>query len=267
MIISAVLSGLPAFRIIDVIDICFVAFLFYYLYKLLKGTNAVSIFIGFLLIFFSWKVVTFLEMKLLSEIIGQFISVGVIALVVIFQTEIRQFLLRLGSHSLKKGYLNRLFAKTKSEKIKLDITPIVQACGHMSQTLTGALIVICKSNPLTNIIQTGEVFNSQISSQLLETIFFKNTPLHDGALIIAEGEIKAARCILPVSNNQSIPVSMGLRHRSAIGITEQTDAISIIVSEQTGKISVAKQGKVTQGLTLTELQQYLNNEFNEETTA
>ena len=168
MIISAVLSGLPAFRIIDVIDICFVAFLFYYLYKLLKGTNAVSIFIGFLLIFFSWKVVTFLEMKLLSEIIGQFISVGVIALVVIFQTEIRQFLLRLGSHSLKKGYLNRLFAKTKSEKNKLDITPIVQACGHMSQTLTGALIVICKSNPLTNIIQTGEVFNSQISSQLLE---------------------------------------------------------------------------------------------------
>lgn len=267
MIISAVLSGLPAFRIIDVIDICFVAFLFYYLYKLLKGTNAVSIFIGFLLIFFSWKVVTFLEMKLLSEIIGQFISVGVIALVVIFQTEIRQFLLRLGSHSLKKGYLNRLFAKTKSEKIKLDITPIVQACGHMSQTLTGALIVICKSNPLTNIIQTGEVFNSQISSQLLETIFFKNTPLHDGALIIAEGEIKAARCILPVSNNQGIPVSMGLRHRSAIGITEQTDAISIIVSEQTGKISVAKQGNVTQGLTLTELQQYLNNEFNEETTA
>ena len=264
MIISAVLSGLPAFRIIDVIDICFVAFLFYYLYKLLKGTNAVSIFIGFLLIFFSWKVVTFLEMKLLSEIIGQFISVGVIALVVIFQTEIRQFLLRLGSHSLKKGYLNRLFAKTKSEKIKLDITPIVQACGHMSQTLTGALIVICKSNPLTNIIQTGEVFNSQISSQLLETIFFKNTPLHDGALIIAEGEIKAARCILPVSNNQGIPVSMGLRHRSAIGITEQTDAISIIVSEQTGKISVAKQGKVTQGLTLTELQQYLNEEFNEE---
>jgi uncharacterized protein (TIGR00159 family) len=163
--------------------------------------------------------------------------------------------------------LNRLFAKTKSEKIKLDITPIVQACGHMSQTLTGALIVICKSNPLTNIIQTGEVFNSQISSQLLETIFFKNTPLRDGALIIAEGEIKAARCILPVSNNQSIPVSMGLRHRSAIGITEQTDAISIIVSEQTGKISVAKQGNVTQGLTLTELQQYLNNEFNEETTA
>jgi uncharacterized protein (TIGR00159 family) len=134
----------------------------------------------------------------------------------------------------------------------------------MSQTLTGALIVLCKNNPLENIIKTGEVFNSQISSQLVETIFFKNTPLHDGALIIADGEIKAARCILPVSNNQNIPVSMGLRHRSAIGITEQTDAISVIVSEQTGKISVAKQGKVTQGLTLTELQQYLNEEFNEE---
>jgi uncharacterized protein (TIGR00159 family) len=203
-------------------------------------------------------------MKLLSEIIGQFISVGVIALVVIFQTEIRQFLLRLGSHSLKGEFLSRLFVRSKSEKAKLDITPIVQACGHMSQTLTGALIVLCKNNPLENIIKTGEVFNSQISSQLVETIFFKNTPLHDGALIIADGEIKAARCILPVSNNQNIPVSMGLRHRSAIGITEQTDAISVIVSEQTGKISVAKQGKVTQGLTLTELQQYLNEEFNEE---
>ncbi|MEE1097966.1 MAG: diadenylate cyclase CdaA [Bacteroidales bacterium] len=263
MILSAI-QGLPSFRIIDLIDICFVGFLFYYLYRLLKGTNAVSIFIGFLLIFFSWKVVSFLDMKLLSEIIGQFISVGVIALVVIFQTEIRQFLLRLGSHSLKGGFLSRLFVRSKSEKAKLDITPIVQACGHMSQTLTGALIVLCKNNPLENIIKTGEVFNSQISSQLVETIFFKNTPLHDGALIIADGEIKAARCILPVSNNQNIPVSMGLRHRSAIGITEQTDAISVIVSEQTGKISVAKQGKVTQGLTLTELQQYLNEEFNEE---
>ena len=139
----------------------------------------------------------------------------------------------------------------------------MQACTHMSQTLTGALIVICKSNPLDAIVQTGEAFTSQISSQLLETIFFKNTPLHDGAVIISENKIKAARCILPVSKNLDIPVSMGLRHRSAIGITEQTDAIAVIVSEQTGKISVAKQGMARQGLTPNELQQYLNKEFNE----
>lgn len=262
MILSSI-QGLPPFRLVDLIDIALVALLFYYLYRLLKGTNAVSIFIGFLLIFFSWKIVSFCDMKLLSEIIGQFISVGVIAIIVIFQAEIRQFLLRLGSNSWSSRWLSRLFSRTKENEPNLDVTSIVQACGHMSQTLTGALIVICKDNPLEQIIQTGDAFTSQISSQLLETIFFKNTPLHDGAVIISKGEIKAARCILPVSKNQSIPVSMGLRHRSAIGITEQTDAISVIVSEQTGKISVAKQGVVRQGLSLNELQQYLNSEFND----
>lgn len=263
MTILSAIQGLPTFRITDLIDIFVVALLFYYFYKLLKGTNAISIFIGFILVFFAWKVIRFLDMKLLSEIFDQFISVGVIAIIIIFQSEIRQFLLRLGSQTRNRRWLKLLHLKSKEENNTLDVTPIVQACTHMSQTLTGALIVICKSNPLDTIVQTGEAFTSQISSQLLETIFFKNTPLHDGAVIISENKIKAARCILPVSKNLDIPVSMGLRHRSAIGITEQTDAIAVIVSEQTGKISVTKQGMARQGLTPNELQQYLNKEFNE----
>ncbi len=262
MLILSAIQGLPSFRIIDLVDIGLVAFLFYYLYKLLKGTNAVNIFIGFFMVFVAWKVVRILDMKLLSEIFDQFISVGVISVIVIFQSEIRQFLLRLGSNARERSWINRLFVKTKKDSNVLNVTAVVQACGHMSQSLTGALMVFCKSNPLENIIQTGDRFNSEISSQLLETIFFKNTPLHDGAVIINKGEIKAARCILPVSKNPNIPVSMGLRHRSAIGITEQTDAISVIVSEQTGKISVAKQGIVKKDLSLNELQNYLNEELN-----
>ena len=172
MILSSI-QGLPPFRLVDLIDIVLVAVFFYYLYRLLKGTNAVSIFIGFMLIFFSWKIVSFCDMKLLSEIIGQFISVGVLAIIVIFQAEIRQFLLRLGSNSWSSRWLSRLFSKTKEGEQNLDVTSIVQACGHMSQTLTGALIVICKDNPLEQIIQTGDAFTSQISSQLLETIFLR----------------------------------------------------------------------------------------------
>lgn len=263
MILLSIIQGLPSFNIIDLIDIIVVATLFYYLYKLLKGTNAVNIFIGFILIFITWKVVKFLNMKLLSEIFDQFISVGVIALIIIFQSEIRQFLVILGSKGINKRWKKIIFWKSTEEHAnKLDTTPIVQACGNMSKNLTGALIVICKNNPLDNIIHTGDVFQSQISSQLLETIFFKNTPLHDGAVIINDNKIQAARCILPVSKNTHIPVSMGLRHRSAIGITEQSDAVSVIVSEQSGKISVAKQGKVKQNLSLNELQKYLETEFN-----
>lgn len=172
-------------------------------------------------------------------------------------------LIRLGSNAWERRWSKWLFAGSKKQVPVLDVTSIVQACGHMSQSLTGALIVFCKSNPLDQIAQTGDCFSSEINSRLLETIFFKNTPLHDGALIIENGRIKAARCILPVSKNPDIPPSMGLRHRSAVGVTEQTDAIAVIVSEQTGKISVAKNGTVRQGLSTNELQQYLNKEFNE----
>lgn len=261
--IANIIQGLPSFQIIDFIDIALVAVLFYYLYKLLKGTNALNILIGFILIYIASKVVKFLDMKLLTEILDKFISVGAIALIVIFQSEIRRFLILLGSNGFLDKWKKIIFWKNdKVAKNNLDSSAIVLACNHLSQSYTGALIVICKTNPLEQIIQTGDVFSSEINSQLLETIFFKNTPLHDGAVIINENKIQAARCILPVSKNNNIPASMGLRHRSAIGITEQTDAISVIVSEQTGKISVVKQGVVKHGISIDELQTYLDKEFN-----
>jgi uncharacterized protein (TIGR00159 family) len=261
--IANIIQGLPSFKIIDFIDIALVAVLFYYLYKLLKGTNALNIVIGFILIYITSKVVKYLDMKLLTEILDKFISVGAIALIVIFQSEIRRFLILLGSNGFLDKWKKIIFWKNdKVAKNNLDSSAIVLACNHLSQSYTGALIVICKTNPLEQIIQTGDVFSSEINSQLLETIFFKNTPLHDGAVIINENKIQAARCILPVSKNNNIPASMGLRHRSAIGITEQTDAISVIVSEQTGKISVVKQGVVKHGISIDELQTYLDKEFN-----
>ena len=261
--IANIIQGLPSFQIIDFIDIALVAVLFYYLYKLLKGTNALNIVIGFILIYITSKVVKYLDMKLLTEILDKFISVGAIALIVIFQSEIRRFLILLGSNGFLDKWKKIIFWKNdKVAKNNLDSSAIVLACNHLSQSYTGALIVICKTNPLEQIIQTGDVFSSEINSQLLETIFFKNTPLHDGAVIINENKIQAARCILPVSKNNNIPASMGLRHRSAIGITEQTDAISVIVSEQTGKISVVKQGVVKHAISIDELQTYLDKEFN-----
>jgi uncharacterized protein (TIGR00159 family) len=169
----------------------------------------------------------------------------------------------LGSNGFLEKWKKLVFWKTnKATKNNLDASSIVLACNHLSQSYTGALIVICKANPLEQIIQTGDVFTSEINSQLLETIFFKNTPLHDGAVIIKDNKIQAARCILPVSKNNNIPASMGLRHRSAIGITEVSDAISVIVSEQTGKISVVKNGVVKHGVSIDELQTYLDKEFN-----
>jgi uncharacterized protein (TIGR00159 family) len=258
-----IIQGLPSFRIIDFVDILLVAFLFYYLYKLLKGTNALNILIGFILVYIASAIVKFLDMKLLTEILDQFISVGVIALIVIFQSEIRRFLILLGSNGFLDKWKKLVFWKTnKHSKNNLDVSSIVLACNHLSQSYTGALIVVCKTNPLEQIIQTGDMFESDINSQLLETIFFKNTPLHDGAVVIKDNKILAARCILPVSKNNNIPASMGLRHRSAIGITETTDAISVIVSEQTGKISVVKQGLVRHGISIDELQTYLDKEFN-----
>jgi diadenylate cyclase len=263
MIVLDVIQGLPNFGIIDFIDIFLVGMLLFFVFKLLKGTNAISIFIGFFIIYVIWKVVSILGMKMLSEILGQFISLGVMALIIIFQPEIRRFLVIIGSRSFNNRKKRLFFWRFSSNnEPQLNTTAIVQACGHMSSSMTGALIIICQENKLETIIQSGEVFSSQISSQLLETIFFKNTPLHDGAVIINNGQIQAARCILPVSHATNIPLSMGLRHRSALGITENTDAIAVVVSEQTGKISIAEGGQINQGVTLTFLQEYLDKHFN-----
>lgn len=264
MILTAI-NGLPTFRWVDMLDILVVTLLLYEVYILIRGTNALKIIAGLFAVFVLWKVVNILEMKMLSEILGQFISVGTIALIIVFHPEIRKFLQLLGSKSMfgKRGKRNRFWAKLMPKSLQSEniTAPVVLACQHMANSKTGALIVICEKNHLEAIIATGEVFLADVNTSVIETIFFKNTPLHDGALVIADSKIQAARCILPVSARKDIPSSMGLRHRSAIGITEHYDCIAIVVSEQTGKISFVKGGAIFTDLTPASLQEKLSEEF------
>jgi uncharacterized protein (TIGR00159 family) len=245
----------------DIVDIVSVAVLFYVLYRLIRGSAALNIFVGLLIIYLMWKLVVLFRMELLSEILGQFISMGIIALVIVFQPEIRQFLLFIGSKNpLKKSNISLWKEKTKYSNIP-QINIITKACARMSASLTGALIVITKDNHLDEYIQTGELINARTSRELIETIFFKNTPLHDGALIISHKTMVAARCILPVSRKESIPTDMGLRHRSAIGVTEQTDCVAIVVSEQTGQISYCTEGNIKRNVTSEELKAFLESVY------
>ncbi len=241
----SLITGFIDIRILDILDILLVAILLFELYRLLRGTVAINIFLGIVAVFLIWKVVVALQMELLSQFLGAFISVGFIALIVIFQPEIRQFLLALGTPNfLKKKKGRFLFWNFDlNYEIELEIDTIVLACQRMADAKQGALIVIAKQNDLRQIRETGEILNAQISAQLIENIFYKNSPLHDGAMIICNNEIKAAGCILPVSSNPDIPPRLGLRHRAGIGVTEQSDAIAIVVSEQSGKISFCKEGE------------------------
>lgn len=245
--LNMLMIGFIDIRLLDILDILFVAVLLFELYRLLRGTVAINIFLGIVAIFLIWKVVDALQMELLSQFLGAFISVGFIALIVIFQPEIRQFLLALGTPNfLKKRKGKFLFWNINMDyEIELDIDTIILACQRMSDTKQGALIVIAQQNELRQIRETGESLNAQISAPLIENIFFKNSPLHDGAMIIFNNEIKSAGCILPVSNNPDLPPRLGLRHRAAIGITEESDSIAIVVSEQSGKISFCKEGERT----------------------
>jgi diadenylate cyclase len=255
------LNGLLKLSIIDVIDIILFGFLLYEIYNLVKGTAAIRIFIGIIAVYLIWRIVRALQMELLSEILGQFISVGFIALIVVFQPEIRQFLLMVGNTRIIKTSRKRfLFWKFRIENpINLHIDTIVKACKKMADTKTGALIVIARLNELENYIATGQDVDARISEFMLETIFFKNSPLHDGAVIISGGTIRAARCILPLSSDSSIPAHCGLRHRAAVGISEKSDAIAIIVSEERGVISYAVEGKLTIDTTPSELSRMLES--------
>jgi len=233
-------------RFFDVIDILLVAALLYGLYYLLRGTVAINIFLGIVAVFMIWKIVTALQMELLGDILGAFVSVGFIALIIIFQPEIRQFLLALGT----TGLIRRLHSKIRlpffksSDEVKVELDVIAKACVSMAQKKTGALIVITRQNQLFQASQTGVMMDAKISEALIENIFFKNTPLHDGASIITQNRIKAAGCILPVTKKLDLPDRPGLRHRAGIGITEQSDALAIVVSEETGKISIASNGRI-----------------------
>jgi len=231
-------------KFLDILDILLVALLLYELYNLLKGTVAINIFFGIVAFYLLWKLVTALDMEMLSEIFGAFISVGFIALIVVFQPEIRKFLLMLGTPGFIKKKRHRLFF-WKFEvggMIQLDIDEIIEACRYMAETKTGALIIIANKSGLEQYVETGERIDAKVSAALFESIFFKNSPLHDGAVIIRNNKIVAARCILPVSSSPDIPSHFGLRHRSAVGLTEQSDALAIIVSEETGNISYSAGG-------------------------
>ena len=251
------------FNIVDVIDVVLVAFLLYYLYKLVKGTVAINIFIGIVMVYLIWKLTQALQMQLLSNILGGFISVGMFALIVVFQQEIRKFLLMIGSTNI--GNRKKIFKQLKF--LKPDDIPeiytdlIIAACTKMGISKTGALIVLERNNNLDFLVITGDEMNIKVTQPIIESIFFKNSPLHDGAIIISNNIIKATRVILPLNNDKKIPERFGLRHRAAIGITEKTDALALVVSEETGQISYIKDGEFIMFKNASELTELIKNDL------
>ena len=250
-----------AFGIKDFIDILLVALMLYYFFKLMRDSGSLNVFFGILVFIVLWLVVSqVLEMKLLGSIFDKLVSVGVIALIIIFQEEIRKFLYNLGTHR-RIGSLLRLIRGNKKKRVEhTDVLPIVLACLSMSKKKVGALIIIERTYPLGEIVKTGELIDANINQLLIENIFFKNSPLHDGAMIISHDRIEAAGCILPVSHNLDIPKELGLRHRAALGISQETDAIAVVVSEETGGISVARFGHFRLRVTSEELERALVEE-------
>lgn len=252
-------------RILDVIDILLVAFLLYRLYLAIKGTAAFNIFLGIFFFYIAWIVVKGLNMELMGNIMGQVIAAGVLALVVVFQQEIRKFFLLIGTkyNLLNKGFnIDSLFNGSSHKISNQQVKRIVAACEIMSKSKTGALIVITNKAELREYIETGEVIDAEVSVALIETIFFKNSPLHDGALIVQGDTIKAARCVLPVSNRRMKNEKLGLRHRAALGMSQATDAQIIIVSEETGRISYAFNGKLKEDVKSIELPKLIEDTFN-----
>ena len=253
------------FGIKDIIDILLVAIMLFYIYRLMKESRSLNVFMGILIFIVLWLVVTqVLEMKLLGSIMDKVVSIGAIGLVILFQEDIRKFLYNLGAHQRMKA-VRRLFTSggkgMDKEQLKQVIMPIVMACMNMSKKKVGALIVIQRATPLDDIVATGEQINADINQRLIENIFFKNSPLHDGAMIVAHDRIKAAGCILPVSHDLQIPKELGLRHRAALGITHESDSIAVVVSEETGGISVAIRSEFQLRLTAEKLESILTQEL------
>ncbi len=248
-------------RFIDLIDIGVVAYLMYRLYKLIRGTVAQNIFFGLFAFVVLWLIIKSLNMELSATILDNIVNVGVIALIVVFQQEIRRFFLLLGTrYNLSNRFsFEKIFPNHSGGVMDFYNKPIVRTCQNLSKTKTGALIVISKKSEMLDYVQTGELVNAVISSRLLENIFFKNSPLHDGAVIVAQNKIKAAGCILPVSQSFDLPKKLGLRHRAALGVTEATDASAIVVSEETGKISFFHAGEINHGVSAEELEELLKS--------
>ena len=246
------------------IDIALVAALLYQVYKLLKGSVAIKIFLGFLSIYLIYLLVRALRMELLSAILGQFMGVGVIAAIIIFAPEIRKFLLIVGRSSIFSDdnvWKDILFFWRKKENSAFNISPIIDATKVLAGSNTGALIVISSTVELKFYAESGDILDAELSKRLLISIFNKYSPLHDGAVIIHKGRIKAARCILPVTERE-VPAQFGLRHRAGIGMSEATDALILVVSEETGQISMMKNGKVLHNLSFQEIREIINDYLN-----
>lgn len=253
------------FSFLDILDIILVAALLYYIYKLLRGTVAINIVIGIAFIFIIWKITQALNMEMLSGILGYLLSGGVIALIIVFQQEIRKFLLMIGTtnFSTKRGFLTQLKFLQTEINFEVDTEVILNACVNLSKTKTGALIVIERTNNLDFLVSTGDKMNALVNEAILESIFYKNSPLHDGATIIRDNYVVATRVVLPISDNSQIPSRFGLRHRAGIGVTEKTDAICLLVSEETGEISYIKDGGFELYTNLEELSKKLQKDVME----
>ncbi len=232
-----------SFSVIDFLDILFVAVLFYQIYRVVRGTGATAIFAGIFIIYLAWITVRLLGMELLTNLLGQVVGIGALALVVVFQQEIRRYLLMLGRRS-SRGIWQRIFVPRRVVGGGVMMGEIYEACVAMAADKTGALIVLARSTDISVYASSGDELDAKVSRRLLQNIFFKNSPLHDGAVIIRNGVIVAARCILPTSDNPNVPAHLGLRHRAALGLSENSDALIIVVSEETGRISVVQNGGI-----------------------
>lgn len=250
-----------SFGIKDVIDILLVAMILYYVYRMMKRSGTLSLFFGVLLFIVLWVVASeVLNMRLTGTILDKFMSIGLIILVIIFQDQIKRFLIDLGSQRRLNG-IRRLFrhGDTEEEKDHSKVMAVVYACMSMSKSKTGALIVLQRKMPLTDYEKTGDIIDADINTRLIENIFFKNSPLHDGAMIVAHHRIMSVGCILPVSHDMNISKALGLRHRAALGMSQVTDAVCIIVSEETGNISVARDGELKVKISAIELEHLLSD--------
>lgn len=253
------------FGLKDIIDIVLVALMLFYVYRLMKESRSLNVFMGILVFVVLWLLVSqVLEMKLLGSIMDKLVSVGVIGLIILFQEDIRKFLYNLGAHQRMQVF-RRLFSNgdkgQDKELIKQLVMPIVMSCMSMSKKKVGALIVIQRATPLDDIVATGERIDASINQRLIENIFFKNSPLHDGAMVVAGRQIRAVGCILPVSHSLDIPKELGLRHRAALGITHESDCIAIVVSEETGGISIAVRSEFQLRLSAEKLESILTQEL------
>ncbi|MEM0998759.1 MAG: diadenylate cyclase CdaA [Bacteroidota bacterium] len=252
--------GFVTIRLVDIIDISVVTFLFYKLYELLRGSIAIRLLTALLSVFLFWKLVDLLDLVLLKSILDQFLGVGAIALIIIFAGEIRRFLLLLGKNTIIARAYQQIFTSANANDISFN--GIVDAIDEIRREKLGALIVITGQNSLDAIKETGDRIGAKLSQRLLHSIFLKESPLHDGAVIIDRDEISAARCVLPLSSRSNIPAELGLRHRSALGISEQADALVIVVSEERNQISLVREGKLQRNVDLITLEGALREHYN-----